>query len=100
MNAARSATYVIQAPSPADLAENYPRKAKEAHVTGRAVILCSADQRGDTRACALVDETPKGYGFGDAAMRMGSMFKVAPQPPNQCQYAPMVVIIPIEWKAR
>jgi hypothetical protein len=99
VKAARSATHLVQRPLPADVAAAYPRKAREARVSGRAAILCSANPSGDIVACALAYEEPAGYGFGKAAMNMGYMFKAAPQPPSRCAYAPSVVIIPIEWKS-
>jgi len=100
LSAAHSATYLIRTPSRADIAEFYPPKAKKAGVSGRGVMLCSANPQGDIVACTLEDEEPKGYGFGDAVMRMGYLFKVAPQPKSQCPYAPMEVVIPVDWRLR
>lgn len=47
----------------------YPHRAHVESVTGRALVACAA--RSDrTIDCAIERETPEGYGFGDAAVRI------------------------------
>ena len=95
---ARSAGYLIRSPSRAEIAQFYPPKAKQARVSGRAVMLCTATPQGDMAACLLEDENPKGYGFGDAddAHRIPVQVRRRSQG-SQCPYAPTEVVIPVEW---
>lgn len=47
----------------------YPARAQDAEVEGSSLLACTvADVKGRVR-CEILSETPKGYGFGDAAVR-------------------------------
>ncbi|ESQ78037.1 hypothetical protein [Asticcacaulis sp. YBE204] len=47
----------------------YPARATDAEVEGSATLACTVtDTKGRVR-CDILGETPKGYGFGDAAVR-------------------------------
>lgn len=66
----------------------YPAKAWKIGIEGSAVILCTAGPRGALNDCALISETPKGYGFGPAALTMaaeGWMTAIGSQPGERTQ---------------
>jgi periplasmic protein TonB len=52
------------------LMEYYPSKAEAAEAEGKVTLACTViDTKGRVK-CAVVDETPKGYEFGEAAVRV------------------------------
>ena len=66
-------------PTGAEFGSYYPDRAMRQGVSGAATIACVVRASGALRDCRLVAETPPGYGFGDAAMRLSSLFKMRPQ---------------------
>ena len=50
--------------------EIYPSKALDAEIGGTATAECRFTASGDLDDCIVVDESPKGYGFGPALIRM------------------------------
>jgi TonB family protein len=67
-----------KAPSYADMAQAYPRKAREAHLAGHATVSCSFTRAGDLTDCVTIAEQPKGEGFGAAAHSLARKFKAPP----------------------
>jgi TonB family protein len=65
-------------PSGADFARHYPPLAVQRGVDGAAMVLCEiqADRR---VACELQGEAPENFGFGRAALRMASQYRVSEQ---------------------
>lgn len=61
---------ILRGPSNGEIMAFVPREALRRRIPGRAAVNCVI--RPDTRleACRLVDETPGGLGFGDAALRI------------------------------
>ncbi|WP_293473820.1 TonB family protein [Phenylobacterium sp.] len=68
----------IALPSARAIAEAYPTAAQRSRLAGRAVVSCWVGV--DTRAhdCAVVEETPKGLGFGAAALKVAEAFRMRP----------------------
>jgi protein TonB len=54
----------------------YPQRAQRMGVEGKAVIDCEVEASGQLADCKVVSEIPEGYGFGDAALKMSSLFKM------------------------
>jgi protein TonB len=52
----------------------YPQAARGASVAGRVQLNC-AIQSDRSAACQIVGETPAGYGFGDAALRVARYYR-------------------------
>ena len=50
----------------------FPESALETGTPGRATIRCQIGDRGVLSGCAVVDENPRGYGFGPAALRLSA----------------------------
>lgn len=53
-----------------------PEAARRAHQEGEATLDCVVAEDGGL-GCALVEETPHGWGFGDAAVQLTQKFRVA-----------------------
>ena len=70
----------VRVPSNPEFALMYPSKAKAAHVTGIASIRCHVAPGGVLDSCVLVSESPADYGFGEAALAMNGLFRMAPAP--------------------
>lgn len=62
-------------PSADDFQRNFPDRAQRMEVSGRVVLSCMLDDRGVVTSCDIVEETPAGYGFGDAALRLSRLFR-------------------------
>ena len=58
-----------RAPDPDDIALYYPDRAADAEVTGAAMVRCRVGPAGEAADCAILSETPSGYGFGEATIR-------------------------------
>lgn len=56
--------------SPKDPALYYPDRAQRMDKGGSAMLSCTADPQGGLSDCALLSETPEGWDFGAAALRM------------------------------
>ena len=64
----------LQAPSYADMAAAYPKKAREAHLSGHVTVDCSFTNSGGLSDCTTISEEPKGQGFGAAAHNLARQF--------------------------
>jgi len=66
-------------PNGEDLARYYPERAARLEKEGRATVLCRVDARGRLQDCKILDESPEGYGFGDATLKLVGSFRMRPQ---------------------
>ncbi|HEY8573573.1 TonB family protein [Phenylobacterium sp.] len=57
----------------------FPPKAQRAGIEGMAQVLCTIDRNGRLADCEVVRETPTEQGFGGAALKMVSTFRIGPQ---------------------
>ncbi len=60
------------------VAEHYPTRAQRLEVEGRATINCGLDKTGKLSDCWTFEESPEGYGFGDAAVALAAEFRMKP----------------------
>lgn len=66
----------IEAPSYADVAAAYPKKAQASKSGGRATLICSMTEAGRLRDCSTVAVEPKGFGFEIAAKSLAKSFRL------------------------
>jgi TonB family protein len=66
----------VAKPSAADLQAFYPKAAAALELQGDATITCVVEVSGALSGCALGAESPPELGFGPAALRMASLFKM------------------------
>lgn len=62
---------------PRDLERYYPRRALRMNVEGSATLDCRVAVDGRL-SCVVVSETPPGWGFGEAALRIAGEYRMVP----------------------
>jgi hypothetical protein len=74
----------------------YPERAAQHGVGGGALLSCVRGKADALKACRLLDETPKGENFGDAALLMAAKgwMKAPPATAGLGIDAPMLVQVP------
>jgi protein TonB len=85
----------LSKPTPDQVGRLYPPRAVEREMSGKAVLLCEVLASGAVGSCDVTDETPKGYGFGQAALAMTRYFKLSPRTVDGVSVAGSKVRIPI-----
>ncbi|MFL6843891.1 MAG: TonB family protein [Allosphingosinicella sp.] len=55
-----------------------PARAATESVSGTAVLACRIDSRQRARSCRILSETPRGYGFGSAALAVVRLGRISP----------------------
>lgn len=76
----------------------YPEAAQRRGIEGGAIISCVVDAAGALHDCAVLEETPAGWGFGEAAMRMSVLFTMKPKSRSGQSVEGGVVRIPLRFK--
>ncbi|MFT3728604.1 MAG: TonB family protein [Terricaulis sp.] len=66
---------------PRDLTRYYPNRAQQMSVEGSATLDCLVDT-GGRLGCTVVAETPAGWNFGSAALRISRDYRMAPATQN------------------
>lgn len=59
-----------------DPSRYYPERAQGLHVEGKTTIKCTLPENGRLTDCVVLSESPAGYGFGDAAIKMVTRSRV------------------------
>jgi protein TonB len=86
------------APTAQDLAKVYPPRAKAAKLGGTVTIQCALAVTGRLQACGVVGETPRGYGFGAAALSLADKFAMEPKIVQGRPVAGATVRIPVTFR--
>jgi hypothetical protein len=68
----------LEAPSYADVATAYPKRARETHASGHATVDCAFTSQQRLTSCRVLSEEPKGLGFGGAAEALARHFQAPP----------------------
>ena len=87
----------VRRPTGQNVADAYPDRALRAGLSGRAIVTCSVTLEGALSDCAILNETPPGYGFGAAAMRLTRSFWVRPATRDGKPVAGGKVTLPISF---
>lgn len=69
---------VVREPSQDEIGVLYPEAAQGRNVGGKAVVQCEIATSQRLVNCVLTDESPKGFGFGAALLRIAPLYRVAP----------------------
>ena len=68
----------VAKPSGEDVADAYPPLANTFGIAGHATLICKVATTGRVGDCRVTEETPKGWGFGAAALKVAPLFQMAP----------------------
>ncbi|HEY8616384.1 energy transducer TonB [Phenylobacterium sp.] len=67
-----------QRPTFEEMMKVYPEPANRAEVGGRAILECGVTAQGALTGCTVIEETPAGFGFGEAALKLTDKFRMRP----------------------
>jgi protein TonB len=89
--------WILQ-PSQKDLLRAYPRDALNHGSPGRVVIGCRVTADGTLTACAVEQQKPAKYDFGEAGLKLASHFRMETRDADGRPTAGAAVRLPIEFK--
>jgi protein TonB len=69
----------LKRPGASEFARFYPDRAQRMEQEGSATITCGVTAAGSLTDCRLVRETPDGFGFGAATLKLAQYFKMSPR---------------------
>jgi TonB family protein len=85
-------------PEGASLSPHFPPVPMALGLQGRVVLGCQVQATGVVTGCSILNEVPKGLGFGDAALRMSRTFKMRPAVAPGALSPKNDVTIPLNFK--
>lgn len=88
----------IRRPSGDDFARLYPRTALAGEMSGRATMVCRILATGRLADCNVVEESPAGVGFGQAAIRLAPFFQMTTTTADGKSVEGGTVRIPLVWR--
>jgi protein TonB len=86
------------APPPSLLDAYYPPAARAAGLEGYVVLSCINEANGKLTHCSVVEEKPKGQGFGQASLQAAPVFRLELKTKEGVPVEGARVRIPIRWR--
>lgn len=88
----------IREPSSRDFARYFPRRALDQGQSGRVTLDCVISGNGRLD-CSVAQESPSGYGFGEAALDISRQARVRPTLPDGSPAAGRHLRLPLSFRA-
>jgi TonB family protein len=85
-------------PTQRDFRNAYPRRAQFSGQQGHVTLACTATSGGGLE-CSVAEESPRGYGFGRAAMDLSRKFRLEPTTPDGRSVAGGQIEVPVEFRS-
>jgi hypothetical protein len=79
------------------LAQYFPERAQRMGVSGRAAMKCLAGEDGALNFCQIVAESPPGFGFGSATLKVAPFFRLGAADRDGVSVAGRQITIPLRW---
>jgi TonB family protein len=87
----------VARPSGDVMADYYPELANAVGLAGDTAIVCVVAETGKLTDCQVRFEKPAGLGFGEAALKMASLFQMRPRTLDGVPVGGAKIIIPIDF---
>jgi periplasmic protein TonB len=87
----------VRKPNGKDFERYYPARALDREKEGRVVLDCLVNENGSIN-CRVSSETPEGWDFGDAALKIARSFQMSPKMVDGSPTSGGRVTVPIVFK--